>query len=140
MGHDEGLKLLGGVPLFEGLTDKELRSIHAAGKEVDHAAGSTMVAEGDEGLGFHLILDGQASVTVGGAKRASLGPGDYFGEMSLIDGGPRSATVTADTPVRALAITSWAFTPILNKNPEIARKMLLELSRRLRDLEKSLSH
>jgi CRP-like cAMP-binding protein len=114
--------------------------VYEAGKEVTFDEGKPIVEEGATGAGFHLILEGEAAVLVGGRKRASLGPGDYFGEMALLDGGPRSATVKAMTPVHTLTLASWAFVPLVDKNPPIARKLLVELSRRLRNLERSLQH
>jgi CRP-like cAMP-binding protein len=140
MGKKKAVEMLGSVPLFEGLSKRELDTIYREAKEIEFEAGHDIVEQGATGVGFHLILEGKADVLVGGRKRASLGPGDYFGEMSLLDGGPRSATVKTSTDVRTLALTSWAFLPLLDKMPSIARKMLVELSRRLRGLEKSLQH
>ena len=79
-------------------------------------------------------------VTVNGRLRATLGPGDYFGEMAIIDRGPRSATVTCETDVQTLGIASWDFMPVLSENFEMCRKIMVELSRRLRNVEKSLAH
>ena len=132
--------MLKSVPIFEGLTEKELQAVMNSAKEIEYAAGREIVKEGATGVGFHLILEGQANVTVGDHSQAKLGPGDYFGEMSLIDGGPRSATVKADSAVRTLSLASWEFTPLLDSNPSIARKMLVELSRRLRAAERSDTH
>ena len=140
MGKKEAVEMLGSVPLFEGLSKRELDLIYREAKQTEFEAGHTIVEQGATGVGFHLILEGKADVMIGGRKRASLGPGDYFGEMSLLDGGPRSATVRTATEVKTLALTSWVFTPLLDKMPSIARKMLVELSRRLRTLEKSLQH
>jgi CRP/FNR family cyclic AMP-dependent transcriptional regulator len=134
------LALLANVPLFEGLSRRELNSILNVAKEIAHDEGHDVVEEGATGVGFHLILEGEAHVLIGGRKRATLRPGDYFGEMSLLDGGPRSATVRASTPVRTLALTSWAFMPLLDKTPSIARKLLQEMSKRLRNLERALTH
>jgi CRP-like cAMP-binding protein len=134
------LALLGQVPLFEGLSRKELQSILETGKEITHGEGHDIVEEGSTGVGFHLILEGEAEVLVGGVPRGTLRAGDYFGEMSLLDGGPRSATVRTVTPVHTIALTSWAFMPLLDKSPSIARKLLLEMSKRLRHVEDSLRH
>lgn len=128
---------LAGVPLFQGLSKRELQAISSVAEEIEHPAGENIVVEGKSGAGFHLILDGSASVNKGGREVTVLAGGDYFGEMSLIDGGPRSATVTATTPVRTLSIASWEFMPILEKHPGIAAKMLLEMVRRVRRLEGS---
>jgi len=132
--------MLAAVDLFTVLTKKEIKKIHDAGKEVSFHVGRTIVTEGETGVGFHLILKGKAKVTVNGRLRATLGPGDYFGEMAIIDRGPRSATVTADTDVQTLAIASWDFMPVLSENFEMCRKIMVELSHRLRRAEKSLTH
>lgn len=140
MAKKDTLAMMRSVPLFEGLTKRELEAIYNAAKEVAFGADKAIVEEGATGVGFHMILEGEANVLVGGRRRATLGAGDYFGEMSLIDGGPRSATVRTTTPVRTVSLTSWAFLPLLDKNPSIAKKILLEMSRRLRALERSLRH
>jgi CRP/FNR family transcriptional regulator, cyclic AMP receptor protein len=140
MSKKDILAMLGSVGLFEGLSKRELAAILASSKVVEVREGKVVVEEGSTGVGFHLILEGEARVTVGGRNRATLRPGNYFGEMSLLDGGPRSATVTATTPVRTLSITSWAFLPLIDDYPSIARKLLIELSRRLRAVERSLEH
>lgn len=134
------VEMLAAVELFNVLTKKEVKMIHDSGKEVNFRAGRTIVSEGETGVGFHLILQGKAKVTVNGRLRAKLGPGDYFGEMAIIDRGPRSATVTCDTDVQTLAIASWDFMPVLSQNFEMCRKIMVELSRRLRSAEKSLTH
>ena len=77
---------------------------------------------------------------VHGKRRRPLGPGDYFGEISLIDRGPRSATVEADTDVRTFAIASWDFMPLAMESPTMSKKMLLEMCRRIRSLEESFKH
>lgn len=135
----DAVAMLGSVSLFEELTEKELRAVLETGKEVAHDEGHEVVRQGDSGAGFHLILEGEASVLVGGKERATLGPGDYFGEMSLLDEGPRSATVRATSPLRTFSLTSWKFSPMLERHPSIALKMLVEMSRRLRRLEDSLT-
>ena len=134
------VEMLAAVDLFTVLTKKEVKKIHDAGKDVQFRAGRTIVSEGETGVGFHLIMQGKAKVTVNGRLRATLGPGDYFGEMAIIDRGPRSATVTAETDVQTLGIASWDFMPVLSQNFEMCRKIMVELSRRLRGAEKSLTH
>jgi CRP/FNR family cyclic AMP-dependent transcriptional regulator len=140
MSKKDILAMLGRVPLFEGFSKRELEAVYNSAKVTEFSPGKPVVEEGATGVGFHLILEGEAAVTVGGRKRAVLRSGDYFGEMSLIDGGPRSATVRADTRVRTFGLTSWAFLPLIDDHPSMARKMLVEVSRRLRNVEKSLQH
>jgi len=134
------VEMLAAVDLFTVLTKKEVKKIHDAGKDVQFRAGRTIVSEGETGVGFHLIMQGKAKVTVNGRLRATLGPGDYFGEMAIIDRVPCSATVTAETDVQTLGIASWDFMPVLSENFEMCRKIMVELSRRLRGAEKSLTH
>src|SRR5437588_796273 len=128
-------ELLAGVDLFRGLSKKELRAIAAMAKEMQFDEGQRVVAEGEEGGRFHLILEGKAKVTVGGRTRNTLGPGDYFGEISLIDGGPRSATVTAETDMVCYGLTFWEFRPLVERNSAIAWKLLQALAKRLRAAE-----
>jgi CRP/FNR family transcriptional regulator, cyclic AMP receptor protein len=123
------------VAIFRGLDEKELHRIVEVGKEVRFEPGK-VVAEQDGGAaGFHLILDGEVSVDVSGRERARLRSGQYFGEMSLIDGQPRSATVRAEAPTTTFALTSWQFLPLLAEYPSISRALLVELSGRLRRVE-----
>lgn len=131
------ITMLSKVPLFEDLSKKDLRAIEDAAREVDFAAGRTIVEQGTSGVAFHLILSGKAAVKVDGRTKARLGPGDYFGEISLIDRGPRSASVIADGPVKTLSLASWNFMQILDSTPTIGRKLLVGLCRRIREIEKT---
>jgi CRP-like cAMP-binding protein len=128
--------LLGSVPLFEGLSKKELDQIVSASKQVNARAGHSVVVEGESGVGFHLILEGKARVSRSGRKLRNLGPGDSFGDIALIDGGVRSASVTAETDLSLLSLTTWQFKPLLLERPQITYKLLLQLCSRLRDAEK----
>ena len=94
-----------------------------------------MTTEGALGLGFHLILDGEATVSQGGTTLRKLGPGDYFGEISMIDGRRRSATVTAETPLRAAYVSHATFEELLDQDPGFARGLLKVLCARLREAE-----
>jgi CRP/FNR family transcriptional regulator, cyclic AMP receptor protein len=129
---DDEIKLLSGVPLFESCSKKELAAIARVAKEVTHTEGAVLAREGDEGLGFFLIKEGAAKVTVGGRARNRLGPGDFYGEISLLDGGPRSATVTAESDVKLLGLTAWVFKGLIEQHPQIALKMLRVMASRLR--------
>ena len=130
--------LLSQVPIFEGLSKKELQTISASGKEVTHREGSTLAKEGDSGVGFFLIVDGTAMVDVGGRGRRRLGAGDFFGEISLLDQGPRTASVIAETEVTTFGLTSWVFKRLIEQNPSIASKMLKVMAQRLRSASKSI--
>lgn len=129
----EKLNLLSGVPLFEGMSQKDLEKILASGKEVAHPAGEEIMTEGHGGIGFHLIIDGEAKVTRKGKTLAKLGPGDFFGEMAVIDDGPRTASVVATTDINAFFMSRWEFRPILKSDPELSWKLMRHLVTRLRD-------
>ncbi|HUQ40841.1 MAG TPA: cyclic nucleotide-binding domain-containing protein [Acidimicrobiales bacterium] len=132
MTYDDQVAALRVVPLFGGLSDKELLSVLVDAQDRVYAAGQDIVTQGDAGDWFFLILEGRAKVLIDGAPRRTLGPGQYFGEMSLIDQEPRSATVRAEADVRGLSIPSATFLGILEHNWSIARKVMANLSRRLR--------
>jgi len=134
--RSELAEMLRRVPLFEGLSRKELEAVLLSADEVDHASGKEVVSEGAEGAaGFHLILAGEAEVLQRGSRLKQITAGDFFGDIALLDGGPRSATVRALTPLRTLSITSWNFRPLLHEHPDLAYKLLIELCRRLRAAE-----
>jgi CRP/FNR family transcriptional regulator, cyclic AMP receptor protein len=123
------------VAIFRGLDEKELQRIVAVGKEVHFDAGKVVAQQDGGAAGFHLVMDGEVSVVVDDHERARLGPGKYFGEMSLLDGLPRSATVKAEEPTTTFALTSWQFLPLLGEYPSISRALLVELCARLRRVE-----
>jgi CRP/FNR family transcriptional regulator, cyclic AMP receptor protein len=127
---------LGNVPIFSGCSKRELSVIARAAKEVSHRAGTVIAREGERGIGLFLILEGECSVSIGGRTRAKLGPGDFFGEVALLDGGPRTATVTALTPVHLVGITGWVFRGLLMEHPSIALKTLEAVAGRLRSVSK----
>lgn len=130
--------MLANVPLFSSFTREELTALDGIAKEVDHVADDMVVQEGATGVGFHLILEGQVKVTVGGKTVSRLGPGDFFGEIALLDGGPRTATVSAETPLRTLSMASWEFKPFVERHPSLAYKLLVEVARRLRSAERAV--
>jgi CRP-like cAMP-binding protein len=123
------------VELFSDLDKKDLRSLANSFKEVEFQAGDDIVGEDKGGVGFFIIADGEAKVSVRGEERARLGPGDHFGEIALIDEGARTATVTAMTPLRAHGLTAWAFRPLVEHNPSIAWKLLQVMAKRLRETQ-----
>lgn len=125
------------IPLFSDLSNKELSAVAELVRENDYEADDKIVEEGHAGVGLHAIEDGEARIEVGGRTRRRIGPGDFFGEIAVLDGGPRSATVVAATPVRTISISAWDLRSTLEEHPKMALKMVTELCRRLRDAEKS---
>jgi len=139
--NKEIVEMLANVPLFSECSKKELQSIADATKEVTHRQGAVIAREGDTGMGFFLITEGTAKVTINGKARGTMGQGDAFGEISLLDEGPRSATVTAATPMKLLGLTAWNFRQLVSHNPSIAQKLLRVMADRLRSAAtKELTH
>jgi CRP-like cAMP-binding protein len=128
-------ELLRQVPLFSGLERKELAHIANSMKERVFAEGQEVTTEGEHGVGFFVIEDGEAAVTVRGEQRAILRRGEYFGEIALIAGSDRTATVTALTELRCLGMTFWEFRPIVESNGKIAWTLLQSLARQLHAIE-----
>jgi CRP-like cAMP-binding protein len=126
------IELLQRVPLFADFERGELQRLARSFKQRTFDAGSTVAGEGKTGAGFFVIESGEASVAVRGSERGKLGPGDYFGEIALIDEGARSATVTADSELRCYGLTSWEFRPLVEGNASIAWKLLETMAKRLR--------
>ena len=129
--------LLASVPFFSGLDEKKRKSIATQGKELSYKPGDPIVDEGTMGVGFYLVLDGKAEVRKGTKVLATLGRGQFFGEMSLIDEQPRSADVVAVAPTQCWALTSWVFSAIVKTNPDVALLMLKEMVKRLRSAQSS---
>jgi len=127
------------VPLFSGCSTRELASLGRFLREVDFPAGRMIVQEGRTGTGLHVIIEGETKVVVGDRTRRRLGPGAFFGEISLLDRGPRTATVVAETPVRTLTLSAWNFRAALKEHPSMAVKMLEELASRVRSAGSSLT-
>jgi len=120
------------VTLFAGLDKKSLERLAKQMKERTFREGASVTAQGEHGVGFFVIAEGSATVSIDGDVKATLGPGDYFGEMALIlKGGTRSATVTAVTDLRCLGMTPWEFKPFVAEHPEVAWALLQTLTRRL---------
>ena len=131
----EIVEALSRTDIFAGLGKKHLSSIAGQARLVHHQQGKDITEQGGGAAGFHLIKDGNASVSVHGQSRPGLGPGDYVGEISMIDGQPRSATVHAETEMTTISIPSWSFHPILEEEPEVAKVLLKVLCARLRAVE-----
>jgi CRP/FNR family cyclic AMP-dependent transcriptional regulator len=126
---------LGSVDVFSSMNNKARKALAKAMRTVEFDDGKEVTAEGEMGVGFHLIIDGTAVVEAGGRQVNELGPGNYFGEISLVDGEPRSATVRATAPLRTAGITSWQFHSLLRENPEVMEGLLKGLCARLRAAE-----
>src|SRR4026208_1710797 len=128
-------ELIRQVPLFADLDKKDVQGLASTMKERQFAAGARIAAEGATGIGFFIIDEGEATVSVHGDEIGSLQHGDYFGEVALIYDGARTATITAKTPLKAYGITSWEFRPLVESNPKLAWKRLRERAKRLRGAE-----
>src|SRR5687768_1650070 len=120
MARDRKLEHLAGVRLFSALTKKELATVGRAAEEVTVPADAVVVAEGATGHEFYLIVDGQATVKRNGRKIATPGPGQYFGELALLDRAPRNATVVADTPMKLVLLGQREFSNVLDSVPSVA--------------------
>jgi CRP-like cAMP-binding protein len=137
MAQDEKMERLQSVPMLEECTGRQLREVARITDVVEAPAGTVLTRAGDPGEEFFLIVDGSARVEVPGGHQGRLAPGEFFGEMSLLDGGPRSATVVADTPIRLLVIKRRNFATLLKAAPGLTAKILATLSKRVRQLERS---
>jgi len=128
---------IGRVPLFLKLSKRDLKSLAASMKERTFPAGTVITEAGENGFGFFVIDSGTASVIVGGAPVRTLGAGDHFGEIALIDQGPRTATVTAEADLRCYGLTAWDFRPFVQTHPDVAWALLETLAQRVRDAQQS---
>jgi CRP-like cAMP-binding protein len=132
-------ELIRQVPLFANLSKSEMQGLSSSMKERQFDEGDTIAAEGATGVGFFIIDEGEATVSVRGDEVRTLKHGDYFGEVALIDDGARTATITAKTPLKCYGITSWEFRPLVEDNAKLAWTMLQTIARRLRDAEQRSS-
>jgi CRP-like cAMP-binding protein len=128
------------VPLFSAVSKKGIRSIVSAATEVDVGAGRVLVQEGDYDRDLFVILRGEATVTQRGRKLATLGPGDFFGELALLERSPRTATVRAATDMRVMVLGRREVLDIVEREPPLARRMLEVLASRVRANESSVQH
>jgi len=119
------------VPLFADLDGKELEQISASMRERLFAAGDTVTQEGAGGAGFFVVESGSADVSVDGSPRGTIGPGDYFGEIALLTGSDRTATITATTDMLCYGMTPWDFRPLVESNSAIAWKLLTAMAEKL---------
>jgi CRP-like cAMP-binding protein len=129
------------VPLFSALSRRELREVARTAEQLDVPAGTAVVTEGRTGHEFFLILSGEAVVRRNGRKVATLGPGQYFGELSLLDRGLRSATVAAVTDLELLVLGQREFGGLVETMPGMAAKLLIGMAHRLREADtRAVSH
>jgi len=126
------IALLKETPLFANTTEKNLESMIKSAVQKTVSPGDKVVQEGQGGVGFYLILDGKAEVIKDGTKLAELGTGNFFGELAVIDGQPRTADVIAVTETKCWILSQWAMKSVIANHPEVALNMLEELARRLR--------
>jgi CRP/FNR family transcriptional regulator, cyclic AMP receptor protein len=123
------------VPLFADLDKREVEQIASSFKERRFSEGETVTREGSGGAAFYVIGSGEAKVSVGGKERTTLGPGDYFGEIALIDEGARAATITASSELVCYGLTLWEFRPLVQENAAIGWKLLQALAKMLRAVQ-----
>ncbi|MEA2272917.1 MAG: family transcriptional regulator, cyclic receptor protein [Solirubrobacteraceae bacterium] len=121
------------VPILATLPPRELKDLSAAMREHKYSAGDNLTTEGEGGIAFFVILDGTATISVHGEPKGRLAPGDYFGEIAMIAGDTRAATITAETDMRCLSMTRWEFRPFVTEHPDVAWTLLETLARRLRE-------
>ena len=119
------------VPLFAGLDDRELEKIASSMRERRYEAGATVTEEGASGVGFFVVEEGEADITVDGEPKGSIGPGDYFGEIALLTDSRRTATIVARTDMLCHGLVTWEFRPLVESNKEIAWKLLTAMAEKL---------
>ena len=120
------------VPLFAGLERKELESIADSMRERTFPAGQTVTEQGAGGAGFFVVESGEGEVSVDGQARGTVGAGDYFGEIALLTGSDRTATITAKSDLHCYGMTPWDFRPLVEGNPAIAWKLLQSMAEKLK--------
>jgi CRP/FNR family transcriptional regulator, cyclic AMP receptor protein len=130
--HDTKADALAACPFFEGLSRGDLLALAKITEDLEVEAGKTLTREGQSGSEFFVIVDGEVSVTKDGQEIRTLGPGDFFGEIALLEDTPRTATVTAKTPLRFFVLTRQAFRSLLAHQPELEEKVLAALEERVR--------
>jgi CRP-like cAMP-binding protein len=132
---DELKERLAATDLFRGMSKRNLTRLVQSGREISHPDGREVISEGAGAVGFHLITRGTARVTTGSSVRRTLGVGDYFGEISVIDGKPRSASVEAVENLTTFALPPAVVNGLIDENPAFARQLLVLLCSRLRETQ-----
>jgi CRP/FNR family cyclic AMP-dependent transcriptional regulator len=134
-----GADLLAQVPLFEGLSRRHLKQIAERADEISFRDKETIIEADEPGGTFFVIVEGEVKVMRGNRVIARAGPGEFFGEISLLDGGPRTASVVADSPVIAIRLFKSSFDKLVTQEPKVATKILAAVARRLREAERTIS-
>jgi CRP/FNR family cyclic AMP-dependent transcriptional regulator len=137
---DAKIRLLSRVSLFSACSRGELGMIASLVEQLEVPEGKVLAREGDPGWEFFVVCEGKAKATKRGRKVASFGRGSFFGEMSLLDDGPRSATVTAETDMQLLVLNSRSFSSLISESPSVSRKLLRGMAERLRNAETAPTH
>jgi CRP/FNR family transcriptional regulator, cyclic AMP receptor protein len=135
----ETAALLSSMPLFEGFSQRHLHRLARQSDELEAKRGDRIVEEGMRGEAFFVVLSGRAKVVRGGRRLGELMPGDFFGELSALDGGPRSASVVAETPMRLLRLFRHTLMELLEDEPQLSLRILDRLVRRIREVERRSS-
>jgi CRP/FNR family cyclic AMP-dependent transcriptional regulator len=138
--RDRKSALLSAAPLFASVAPEEMERIAAAAVEVEFPADHVIARQGEIGTGFFVIVNGGARVIRDGQSVATLGPGDFFGELSVLDGLPRIAQVVADGPTTCLALASWDFEALLLEEPRVSLALLRGMAGRLREVTEAQRH
>ena len=131
------VELLQRVPLFAELEPRELERLSGSFKERTFSAGELVATEGEGAAGFFVIESGEAAVNVHGEERGRLGPGDYFGDIAMIDQGDRTASIQAESDLKCYGLTFWDFRPLVESDARIAWPLLQAMAKRLRAAEAS---
>lgn len=137
--ENEVVGMLQNVPIFSGMSKKELKAMAKSFVEKTYPVGKVIEAEGDKGVSFYLIIDGSVNVRKGDKSIAKLSKGQFFGELSLLDKQPRSATIETLEPTTCLIMTAWVWSGFLETQPRLAVPVMRELARRLRETDQKLS-
>jgi CRP-like cAMP-binding protein len=140
LSRDRKAALLATARLFDGVDPDGMDRIAAVAVEVDFPADHVIARQGEIGTGFFVVISGAARVVRAGATVATIGPGDFFGELSVLDGRPRVAQVIADAPTTCLALASWDFEAVLLEEPRVTLAILRAMATRLRDLTEAERH
>jgi CRP/FNR family transcriptional regulator, cyclic AMP receptor protein len=140
LSHDRRAELLAGCPLFRGIDSSGLAALAEKAAQVDFPAGHVIARQGEIGTGFYVIISGRVRVVRDGAVVATLGDGEFFGELSVLDRQPRNAMVATEVPTSCLALASWDFDAVMLDQPALTLAILRGVAMRLRDVTESARH